>query len=132
MANTTTDTSEDMKYDEAVVLHDDLGAALDIHDDRQLASGSKSEKLKKLVAEFLLDALSLDREKGILMVDSYRTKWLAIMEHPNTEEFFELDKYLAFRRENGGMESVFRAIHHSSSLLTDQYLVHSGQWLALE
>ena len=48
--------------------------------------------------------MSIDREKGILMVDSYRTKWLAIMEHQNTEEFVSLDAYLAFRRNNGGME----------------------------
>ena len=43
------------------------------------------------------------------MVDSYRTKWLAIIEHPDTEIFFKMNTYLAFRRENGGMESVFQA-----------------------
>lgn len=103
-ADTTADTSEEMQADDAITEHDDLGAALDINDRRVLQKGSKSEKLKKLVAKFLLDAMSIDREKGILMVDSYRTKWLAIMEHQNTEEFVSLDAYLAFRRNNGGME----------------------------
>ena len=103
-ADTIADTSEEMQADDAITEHDDLGAALDINDQRVLQKGSKSEKLKKLVAKFLLDAMSIDREKGILMVDSYRTKWLAIMEHQNTEEFVSLDAYLAFRRNNGGME----------------------------
>lgn len=95
-----------MKYEDAVMEHDDLGAALDINDERLLKSGSKSEKLKKLVAKFLLDTMRIDQEQGIIMVDSYRTKWLAIMEHRNAEEIVDLDKYLAFRRENGGMEYV--------------------------
>ncbi|RMI96607.1 hypothetical protein CDV36_016300 [Fusarium kuroshium] len=93
-----------MKYEDAVLEHHDLGAALDINDERLLKSGSKSEKLKKLVAQFLIDAMRIDREQGIIMVDSYRTKWLAIMEHPNTKEILDLDEYLAFRRENGGMD----------------------------
>lgn len=102
--DTIADSSEEMQVDDAIIEHDDLGAALDINDQRVLQKGSKSEKLKKLVAKFLLDAMSIDRAKGILMVDSYRTKWLAIMEHRNTEEFVSLDAYLAFRRNNGGME----------------------------
>lgn len=93
-----------MKFEDAVREHDDLGAALDVNDQRILQKGSKSDKLKRLVAQVLLDAISIDKEKGTLMVDSYRTKWLAVMEHRNTEEFDDLKKYLKFRRDNGGLE----------------------------
>lgn len=95
-----------MKVEDAIVEHNDLGAALDLNDERVLQKGSKSDRLKKLVAKFLVDAMNIDREKGAAMVDAYRTKWLAIMEKENPEEFVSLDAYLHFRRDNGGMEYV--------------------------
>lgn len=98
------DTSEEMKLEDAVGEHNDFGAALDINDARVLKQGSKSDKLKKLVAGFLVDAMNIDQVKGAIMVDAYRSKWLAIMDKTHPEEFVSLDAYLAFRRDNGGME----------------------------
>ena len=93
-----------MNFEEAVREHDDLEAALDIHDYRVLSKDSKAGRLKKLVAQTLLDAMNIDREKGTIMVDSYRQKWFAVCEHRDTEELTNLDEYFAFRRGNVGCE----------------------------
>lgn len=57
---------------------------------------------KKMLSQALLECIEMDREHGIEMLDIYRHKWLAVMEHTNTDEFLNLDQYLAFRVLNGG------------------------------
>jgi hypothetical protein len=98
------DMSEEMNYEAAMQEHSDLSEALNPHNPTAVAKSSRPGKLKKLMAQFLLDATTIDREKGIAMVDSFRKKWLLVMEHPDTEQFEEMDAFLTFRRDNGGVE----------------------------
>lgn len=92
-----------LTIEKAIAEHSDLVAAMDINDKRQLNKESSSMQKKRLVSQALLECIKLDRELGIDMLDMYRLKWLAVMEHPDTDEFLTLDQYLAFRRNNIGM-----------------------------
>jgi transcriptional/translational regulatory protein YebC/TACO1 len=97
------DSAEEVQYEQALIETNNFSRALDIKDDREAIAGSKYEKLKKLVVQILFEAMSINREQAITMVDMYRKKWLTIMEHPNTSEFTDFDTYLYFRQGNGGM-----------------------------
>lgn len=65
---------------------------------------TKTIKMKELVSQCVLQILALDRTMGMRMIESYRKKWLDVMEHPDYDAMQSLDQYLAFRMLNGGME----------------------------
>jgi len=97
-----TDASEAMGIDEAMAEHNDFGASVDIHN-KQKPKGSRSAKLKRLAAQFLLDCVSIDRELGIYMLEVYQKDWVEVMEEPNMGDFKSLEEYYKFRKLNIGM-----------------------------
>jgi geranylgeranyl pyrophosphate synthase len=115
------DACEEMDVEEAIAEHDDLDAAMDINDKRVLEEGSKSMKMKKLLSQSLIESISLDRELGIQMLETYRKLWLAVMEHPNTAEFQTMEAYLNFRRLNIGMRAFWPMVQFSMGIMiTDE------------
>ena len=94
------DLTEEMNFEEAIAEHGDLSSALDLYDQRKLNTDSKSMRTKKLAAQALLECIKLDHELGLNMVESWRSKWLDVAEHPNTNSFKTLEEYLNFRRLN--------------------------------
>ena len=64
---------------------DDLAAASDIHDQRKLATASKSMRTRKFVARASPKRIKLDHELGIYVLRAFRRKWLAMGEHSGIE-----------------------------------------------
>ncbi|GKT64111.1 geranylgeranyl pyrophosphate synthase [Colletotrichum tofieldiae] len=60
--------------------------------------------MKKYISKCLLEALEIDRPRALRMINSYRSKWLDVMERNDANEIENLDEYLVFRNLNGGME----------------------------
>jgi hypothetical protein len=72
--------------------HDELMAVMDVGNRKQLAEDSSAMGKKKLVSGALLELLRLDKELGREMLDSYRLKWLLVVEHPETDLLNTLDE----------------------------------------
>lgn len=111
------DACEELTVEDATAEHGDLDAALDLNDGRTLNKESKSSKTKKLASQVLLECVKLDQEQSVVMLESYRKAWLAIMEHANTDHIQTLDEFFYHRARNGGMEYDFtlvtRTLHES-------------------
>jgi len=73
------DACEEMSSEMAVAAHSELSQALDINSKDNMDSGSKTAKLKAMVSQCLLDCVNHDRNLGLKMLESYRTKWLDVM-----------------------------------------------------
>ncbi|KAH7051136.1 geranylgeranyl pyrophosphate synthase [Macrophomina phaseolina] len=97
------DTGEELSVEEAQAEHDDLHAALDPDDKRNLALDSKAMKTKKLVSQCMLECVNLDRELGLSMLAAFRDLWLAISEKDSDKEAQTMEEYLQQRSDNGGM-----------------------------
>lgn len=95
-----------MDLQAAVDEHKELSIAMDPDQSESIDSASKSMKFKSLLSDCILECISLDRENGLRMLESYRKKWLDVMEHPDIGEVQTLEEYLEFRYLNGGMELV--------------------------
>lgn len=89
----------------AVAEHKVLSNAMDPDQVDAVESTPKSMKFKALLSDCLLECISIDRGSGLRMLESYRKKWLDVMEHPDMEQIQTLEEYLDFRYLNGGMES---------------------------
>ncbi|OJD32476.1 geranylgeranyl pyrophosphate synthase [Diplodia corticola] len=96
---------EDMDLEEAVRDHQHFSDALQPEAVDDVADGAmKQRKMKSLVSKIMLDILALDRDMGLRMLQSYREKWLDVMEKPDFDKVESMEKYLEFRMLNGGME----------------------------
>ncbi|KAK5994813.1 Bifunctional sesterterpene synthase astC [Cladobotryum mycophilum] len=84
----------------AALANANLETAMNIANPQASTSGSMAHKLQKIVAQALLDAIVIDRQKALNMIDALRNNWLANMNDRDPEEFESLDSYLAFRRVN--------------------------------
>jgi hypothetical protein len=97
------DASEAMNIDEAMAEHHDFEASLDVKGNQKPRQGSRVMKLKKLTSQLLLEAISVDRELGMYMLDKYQKEWVSVVEKPNVAEFKSLDDYYEYRKCNFGM-----------------------------
>ncbi|KAF2141602.1 uncharacterized protein K452DRAFT_271217 [Aplosporella prunicola CBS 121167] len=110
------DAGEELSVEEAQVEHDDLHAALDPNDRRELAASSKAMKMKKLVSQCMLECITLDRELGLQMLAAFRDLWLAISEKDSDKEAQTLEEYFQQRRDNGGMLVFWPMLQFSMAL----------------
>lgn len=97
-----------MGLDEAMAEHRDFERSLDTGPTERPAHGSRADKLKKLAAQILLEAIQIDHDMGIYMLEMYQKEWLAIVEKNDDKEFKNLEQYYAYRKCNFGMRNVFR------------------------
>ncbi|KAG6008147.1 hypothetical protein E4U21_004904 [Claviceps maximensis] len=101
------DTSERVTIEEARGKHDDLRAALDPDNERipeaDADADSRASKTKKLVSQCILECVELDHELGLEMLAAFRNVWLAISERNSDKEAQNMEEYLRYRSENGGM-----------------------------
>ncbi|KAK0113545.1 hypothetical protein ONS95_013796 [Cadophora gregata] len=123
LGNIHDDACEEMSSEKAVEAHSELSQALDIHSKVNVNSGSKTSKLKAMVSQCLLDCINHDRNLGMKMLESYRTKWLDVMEHPDIHQVQTIEEYLIFRNLNGGMEPFWLMCQFGMAIdLTDKEL----------
>ncbi|KAK1977183.1 geranylgeranyl pyrophosphate synthase [Colletotrichum cereale] len=113
MGNIHDDLCDELTYDEALEEHDNLSQAMEIstsgpHQGTQ--SFERSMKMKKYISKCLLEALEIDRPRALRMIDSYRSKWLDVMERNDVNDIESLDEYLIFRNLNGGMEAFWSMV----------------------
>lgn len=103
------DLCDELDYDEAVAEHATLSHAMNVepperhHSEK---SSGRKDKLQLSLAKCMLEALDMDRARALRMLDSYREKWLDVMESRDPQKIQTLDDYLVFRNLNGGMRSV--------------------------
>lgn len=106
----TKDLCEDLPYDQAVDEHRHLSKAMDASehlDDCQNQDAKASARLvnlKKFIAKCLLEAIEIDRPRALRMINSYRSKWLDVMDSSDPSQITTLEDYFVFRNLNGGME----------------------------
>ena len=91
-----------MSVEAATAEHNDLVAALDFSDNRTLNKQSRSANTKKLASNVLLECMKIDHNQSIVMLEAYTKDWLAVMEHPNTDEIQTLQEYFIHRSKNVG------------------------------
>ncbi|KAK8134625.1 hypothetical protein PG984_006637 [Apiospora sp. TS-2023a] len=96
--------AEDLTLESALEEHKHFSDALDGNLGSLSNKEAKTIKMRQLVSDCVLKILALDREMGMRMIESYRKKWLDVMEDPDYDAMQSLDQYLAFRMLNGGME----------------------------
>lgn len=70
-------------------------------------ASDRSMKMKRYISKCLLEAMEIDRARALRMINSYRSKWLDVMESGDVNEMKTLEEYLIFRNLNGGMEYVY-------------------------
>jgi ophiobolin F synthase len=92
-----------MGLEDAIAEHHDFERSLDVEATEEVAQGSRADKLKRLGAEILLEAVRIDREMGMHMLEMYQKEWLAIVEKNDNKEFDDLQAYYAYRKCNFGM-----------------------------
>jgi ophiobolin F synthase len=95
-----------MSLENAMAEHRDFERSLDVEPMEQPAHGSRADKLKKLAAQILLEAVHIDHDMGIYMLEMYQKEWLAIVEKNDDKEFKNLEEYFAYRKCNFGMRNV--------------------------
>ncbi|KAK8086393.1 hypothetical protein PG994_001367 [Apiospora phragmitis] len=98
------DAAEDLTLENALEGHKHFSDALDETLGSLSTKEAKTIKMRQLVSQCVLQILALDRDMGMRMIESYRKKWLDVMEHENYDAMQSLDQYLAFRMLNGGMD----------------------------
>ncbi|KAK8129662.1 hypothetical protein PG999_002042 [Apiospora kogelbergensis] len=104
IGNIHDDAAEDLPLESALEEHKHFSDALNESVESLSGKETKTIKMKELVSQCVLQILALDRTMGMRMIESYRKKWLDVMEHPDYDAIQSLDQYLAFRMLNGGME----------------------------
>jgi hypothetical protein len=92
-----------MGLEDAIAEHHDFERSLDVEATEEVTQGSRADKLKRLGAEILLEAVRIDREMGMHMLEMYQKEWLAIVEKNDDKEFDDLHAYYAYRKCNFGM-----------------------------
>lgn len=103
---TVLDATEEVNYDQAVSEHQQLSTAFALDDQDDDLKDAQSRQKKKLASQVMIECIQLDRELGIDVLETLHSKWLAIMEHPDTDAFKSLDDYFAFRGDNVGVQYV--------------------------
>ncbi len=93
-----------MDLKDAIAEHQDLERSLDVETTKEPTHGSRAEKLKKLVSQILLEAIRIDRDMGIHMLEMYQKEWLAIAEKKDDKDFKDLEEYYDYRKCNFGMK----------------------------
>ncbi|RAQ98645.1 geranylgeranyl pyrophosphate synthase [Stemphylium lycopersici] len=106
------DASEGMDLEEAIAEHRDFERSLDIETKESPEQGSRADKLKRLAAQILLEAVHIDRDMGIHMLEMYQKEWLAIVEKNDDEEFENLEEYYAYRKCNFGMRAFWPMVEY--------------------
>jgi hypothetical protein len=86
-----------MEFDEAVLEHEEFEAPAGHFNTHDQAAETRAAKLKKLVSQVFLQAIELDHEQGMLMLESYQKEWAAIIEKSVVPKSNSLGDYLAFR-----------------------------------
>ena len=102
-SNEYPDGGEGLSIEDAQAEHNELHAALDPDDISSATVGSRGMKTKKLVSQCVLECISLDRELGLKMLAAFRDVWLAISERDSDKEAQNMEEYLTYRSDNGGM-----------------------------
>ncbi|GKT48733.1 ophiobolin F synthase [Colletotrichum spaethianum] len=72
--------------------------------------------MKKYLSKCLLEAIEIDRPRALRMIDSYRSKWLDVMERSTINNIESLDEYLVFRNLNGGMEAFWSMVEFGMAI----------------
>ncbi|OLN89755.1 Ophiobolin F synthase 3 [Colletotrichum chlorophyti] len=118
LGNIHDDLCDELDYEEAVAEHAKLSNAMDVEstDDTQAKSNDRTKRLKQCVGKALLVAMDTDRPRALEMIDSYRKKWLDVMEPQNIEDIQSLDEYLIFRNLNGGMEAYWLLVKYGMAV----------------
>ncbi|PSN71887.1 geranylgeranyl pyrophosphate synthase [Corynespora cassiicola Philippines] len=106
------DASEGMGIEDAIAEHRDFERSLDIEPTEEPAQGSRADKLKKLAAQILLEAVRIDRDMGIHMLEMYQKEWLAIVEKNDDKEFGDLEEYYTYRKCNFGMRAFWPMVEY--------------------
>jgi hypothetical protein len=58
--------------------------------------------MKRIGAQLLLEAINVDRECGLRMLELYRKEWVAVVEKPRSNDFASLAEYYEYRENNFG------------------------------
>ncbi|KAJ4417527.1 hypothetical protein N0V82_006086 [Gnomoniopsis sp. IMI 355080] len=108
------DSGEELTVEDAQTEHEELRSALDPDAESRSGIGNgsiylapdaqtRASKTKKLVSQYMLECISLDRELGLAMLAAFRDVWLAIGEKHGDKKAENVDEYLQLRSDNGGM-----------------------------
>ncbi|TDZ21940.1 Ophiobolin F synthase [Colletotrichum orbiculare MAFF 240422] len=119
MGNIHDDLCDELPFEEALKEHSNLSQAMEVSnsDTRQCSKASdRSMKMKKYISKCLLEAMEIDRARALRMINSYRSKWLDVMESQNVNDMQTLEEYLAFRNLNGGMEAFWSMVEFGMAI----------------
>ncbi|KAF6809680.1 geranylgeranyl pyrophosphate synthase [Colletotrichum sojae] len=122
MGNIHDDLCDELPYEEAVKEHSSLSQAMELNGGQmgEPRQGSKSSdrsiKMKRYISKCLLEAMEIDRTRALRMINSYRSKWLDVMESGDVNEMKTLEEYLVFRNLNGGMEAFWSMVEFGMSI----------------
>ncbi|EJT79122.1 hypothetical protein GGTG_04211 [Gaeumannomyces tritici R3-111a-1] len=119
MGNIHDDLCDELDYDEAVTEHATLSHAMNVEPPERHHSEKSSDRKDKLqlsLAKCMLEALDLDRARALRMLDSYREKWLDVMESRDPQKIQTLDDYLVFRNLNGGMRPFWHMVQYGMAI----------------
>ncbi|KAK6213346.1 geranylgeranyl pyrophosphate synthase [Colletotrichum tabaci] len=119
MGNIHDDLCDDLTYEEALKEHNNLSQAMEIstiapHQGPKALD--RSMKMKKYISKCLLEAMNIDRPRALRMINTYRSKWLDVMERRDVNEIETLDEYLVFRNLNGGMEAFWSMVEFGMAM----------------
>ncbi|KAJ0333862.1 hypothetical protein COL922a_010361 [Colletotrichum nupharicola] len=113
MGNIHDDLCDELPYEEALKEHKSLSQAMEISavDNRNSSKAAdRSMKMKRYISKCLLEAMEIDRPRALRMINTYRSKWLDVMERSDVNEINSLEEYLIFRNLNGGMEAFWSMV----------------------
>ncbi|KAF1942791.1 geranylgeranyl pyrophosphate synthase [Clathrospora elynae] len=110
------DATEGIGLEDAIAEHRDFERSLDVETTEQPAQGSRADKLKKLAAQILLEAVRIDHDMGIHMLEMYQREWLAIVEKDNDKEFKDLEEYFTYRKCNFGMRAFWPMVEYGMGI----------------
>ncbi|TDZ67567.1 Ophiobolin F synthase [Colletotrichum trifolii] len=119
MGNIHDDLCDELPFEEALKEHSNLSQAMEVSnsDSRQCSKASdRSMKMKKYISKCLLEAMEIDRARALRMINSYRSKWLDVMESQNVNDMQTLEEYLVFRNLNGGMEAFWSMVEFGMAI----------------
>jgi hypothetical protein len=97
------DSSEGSKAEEAFSQCKDSEESLDFTSGTKEMKERRALGMKLVAAHLLLDAIAVDRELGLKMLDMYRKEWVAVVEKPRDSDFTSLEEYYQYRMDNFGM-----------------------------
>ncbi|KAE9575202.1 hypothetical protein CGMCC3_g8573 [Colletotrichum fructicola] len=124
MGNIHDDLCDELPYEEALKEHKSLSQAMEISavDNRSSSKAAeRSMKMKRYISKCLLEAMEIDRPRALRMINTYRSKWLDVMERRDVNEITSLEEYLIFRNLNGGMEAFWSMVEFGMAVdISDQ------------